>query len=96
MPIAITSESGQINIQNLYNQDKVNTMHGYAFFLSFLFFSFFFCLFRAALGLYGSSQARDQIGDATASLCHSHSNVRFKVCLRPTLHLMAMSGSLTH
>ena len=34
----------------------------------------FVLLFRAALAAYGSSQARDQIGAAAASLCHSYSN----------------------
>ena len=35
---------------------------------------FVFCLFRAALMAYGSSQARGQIGATAASLRHSHSN----------------------
>ena len=35
---------------------------------------YFFCLFRAKPEEYGSFQARGQIGAATASLCHSHSN----------------------
>jgi len=34
-----------------------------------------FCLFRATLTAHGSSQARGRIGAASASLCHSHSNV---------------------
>ena len=38
-----------------------------------LIISFFF--FRAAPGSYGSSQARGEIGPASAGLCHSHSNV---------------------
>ena len=36
---------------------------------------FFFGLFRATPMAYGGSQARDQIGAAADSLCHSHSNV---------------------
>ena len=37
---------------------------------------FFFLLFRAAPTIYGSSQARGQIGAAAAGLHHSHSNTR--------------------
>ena len=33
-----------------------------------------FLLFRAVPVAYGSSQARDQIGAASAGLCHSHNN----------------------
>ena len=47
------------------------------------------CLFRAAPVAYGSSQARGQTGAVAASLCHSHSNARSKLCLRLTLQLMA-------
>ena len=39
--------------------------------ISFLFFLFFFLLFRAAPTAYGSSQARSQIGFAAAGLQHS-------------------------
>ena len=35
----------------------------------------FFCLFRASLGAYGSSQARSRIGDTAAGLHYSHSNL---------------------
>ena len=41
-----------------------------------VFASLFFLLFRAAPLTYGSSQARGQIGAATAGLHHSHSNDR--------------------
>ena len=34
------------------------------------------CLFRATPKTYGSSQAKGQIGAATAGLHHSHSNAR--------------------
>ena len=44
-------------------------------FLLLLLLSLLLCLFRAAPEKYGSSQARCQIGAATASLCHSHSEV---------------------
>ena len=37
----------------------------------------------------GGSQARGQIGAVTASLRHSHSNVRSKLCLQPTPQLTA-------
>ena len=39
---------------------------------------FFFFLFRAAPGAYGSSWSRGWIGDTAASLHHSHSNSRFE------------------
>ena len=45
------------------------------------FFFFFLCLFRAAPGAYGDSQARGLIGAAAAGLCHSHSNARSEPCL---------------
>ena len=51
-------------------------------------FFFFFCLFRAAPEAYGGSQARSQIGVATAGLRHSHSNVRSESHLGPTPQLM--------
>ena len=60
-------------------------------FFPFLFF--FFCLFRAAHMVYGGSQARGRIGAVSASLCHSHSNTRYELYLRPTPQLMAMSDS---
>ena len=50
----------------------------------------FVCFFRAAPVAYGSSQARGQIGAATAGLHHSHSNTRSELYLRPTLQLKAM------
>ena len=46
-----------------------------------------FCLFRAALAAYGSSQAGGQIGAIPASLHHSHSNVRSEPHLWPTPQL---------
>ena len=50
---------------------------------------FIFCLFRAASTAYGDSQARGPIRSAAASLHHSHNNVGFEPCLRPTPQLMA-------
>ena len=47
------------------------------------FFLFFF-LIKDAPGAYGNSQTKGQIGAAVASLCHSHSNARFKLHLQPT------------
>ena len=58
------------------------------FFLKILFI--YLCLFRAILMAHGGSQARGQIGAVAAGLHHSHSNTRFKLCLWPTLQLMAM------
>ena len=54
------------------------------------FFFFFLLVFRAALTVYGGSQARGRIGAVAACLHHSHSNVGSKPSLRPTLQLMAM------
>ena len=42
-----------------------------------------FLLFRPAPGAYGSSQARDQIGAAAASLHYSHGNRGSEPCLDP-------------
>ena len=57
-------------------------------FCVFQFFSF--SLFRAGSVVYGSSQARGQIGAAVASLRHSHSKLGSKLCLRSTSQLTAM------
>ena len=56
---------------------------------------FIYCLFRAALVPYGSSQARSPIRAVAASLCHSHSNTVSEQCLRSVPHLMAMLDPLT-
>ena len=47
-------------------------------------------LFRAAPMAYGSSQARGGIRATTANLRHSHSSVRYKLRLQPTLQFTAM------
>ena len=44
-------------------------------------FFFFFFLFRATSVVYGSSQARSQIGAVVAGLYHSHSNEESQMCL---------------
>ena len=44
---------------------------------------------RAAPEAYGGSQARGQIGAAAAGIHHSHSNVGYKLRLRPTPQHMA-------
>ena len=70
-------------------------------FCSFLFcfcfsgFCFCFCFLRAAPAVYGSSQARDQIGATAAGLHHSHSNARSELHLQPTPQLMAMPDPRT-
>ena len=62
-----------------------------SFFFSLLSFFFFFFFFLGPhLQYHGGSQARGRIGATAASLCHSHSNARFKLCLQPTPQLMAM------
>ena len=55
----------------------------------------FFNPFRTAPSANGSSQARGRIGDATASLHHSHST-RLELHLQPTQQLEATSDLLTH
>ena len=55
-----------------------------------IFFFFFFGFFRAALVVYGRSQAKERIGAAAANLRHSHSNAGSQPHLRPTPQLMAM------
>ena len=52
--------------------------------------SLFFYLFKAALGAYGSSQARVQIRAAVAGLRYSHSNARPKPHLQCTPQLRPM------
>ena len=59
------------------------------FVLDFFFPFFLFCLSRAALAAYGSSQARGQIGATAANLHHSHNSVG-----STTAH--GSDGSLTH
>ena len=51
---------------------------------------FLILLFRAAPAVYGSSQARGQIGTVAASLYHSHSHTGSKSHLWPTPWLAAM------
>ena len=55
----------------------------------FIYFSFLFCLFRAAPVAYGGSQTRGRIGAVAAGLCQSHSNARSKLSLLPMPQLMA-------
>ena len=54
------------------------------------FLSFFFFLFRATPKVYGSSQARGQIGATVGGLCHSHRNMGSEPHLRPTPQLTVM------
>ena len=57
-------------------------------FSSPLFYLLLFFLFKVTLAAYRSSWARSLLGAAAASLCHSHSNARAKLC--------SNAGSLTH
>ena len=50
----------------------------------------FYIFFRTAGAAYASFQARGLIGAVTASLHHSHNNVRSELCLQPTPQLTAM------
>ena len=55
------------------------------------------CLFfRAAPMVYGGSQARGQIGAATAGLCHSHSNTEIRAASATYTTAQGNAGSLTH
>ena len=55
----------------------------------FLFFVFFWWIFRVAAQAYGSSQARGRVGATVADLPHSHSNAGSEPCLQPTPQLRA-------
>ena len=52
-------------------------------FYFYLFLFFIFCLYRATLTAYGSSQAKGQIWAIAAGLRHSHSTTRSEPCLWP-------------
>ena len=67
-----------------------------AWFLIFFFSFKSFWLFRATPAVYGGSQARGPIRGVAASLHHSHSNPRSKLCLWPTPQLTGNAGSVTH
>ena len=56
-------------------------------------FIYLFLLFRATYAAYGCSLARGQIGAATASLCHSHSNAWSELHLWSTAQFTAMSDT---
>ena len=59
---------------------------------------FFFCLFRATLAAYGSSQARGLMGATAAGLHHSHRNAISEPLLGPTPQLKELTvapGSFT-
>ena len=74
------------NYEQTPAQNKIICMYTRLF--SFSFSSSFF--FRSTPVAYESFQARGQIGDAAAGLCHSHSNAISKLHLQPTPQLMAM------
>ena len=57
--------------------------------ISFSFFFFLFCLFRAALVAHGGSQARGRTGAVATGLHHSHSNSRSEPHLWSWPQLMA-------
>ena len=59
-------------------------------------FCLFVCLFRAKPAAYGSSQARDWIRAAAASLYHSRSNAGSEPRLQPTPQFKVNTRSLTH
>ena len=63
----------------------------------FIYYFYLFIFFRATPTAYGNSQARDQIGTAAASLCHSHSNARsIQATSKTYIAAHRNSGSLTH
>ena len=53
------------------------------------------CVLRAAPAAYAGSQARGLIRTTAAGVCHSHSNARSKLRLRPTPAAHGNAGSLT-
>ena len=55
------------------------------------FYSFFF--FQGRTAACGGPQAKGLIGAVATGLCHSHSNIRSKPCLRSTPQLTAMLDS---
>jgi len=61
-----------------------------------LFIDLLIYLFIFRLHLYGSSQARDQLGAVAAGLCHSRSDTGCKLCLQPTPQLMSNTRSLIY
>ena len=66
-------------------------MHSVAcVFCVFFLFCFVFCFFRATPAAYeGFQEAGGLIGATADSLCHSHSNARSELCLKPTPQLTA-------
>jgi len=78
------SKVGITSFKNKHNAGCVCVL------ISIYSYFFIFCLFRAALVEYGSSQARGQIAAVAASLRQSHSNAGSKPRLRPTPQLTAM------
>ena len=73
-------------------QKKKTPVEWNLMFPDFLFF-FFLLLFRAMPAEYGGSQARGPVRATVASLWHSHSNARSKLCLQPTPQLTAVLDS---
>ena len=59
-------------------------------FLFKFFFFFLFFFFRAIPAAYGSSQARDRIRAAVASLHNNYSNIGFELLLQPMPQFVAM------
>ena len=74
--------------QHLKNIVPLLSRH-YWVFLFFEFIYLFLFFFRAEPLAYGVSQARGQIRAVATGLCHSHSNMGFKLHLRATLELTA-------
>ena len=79
--LAICFDNGRCQIMRHENDQSMYFF--FFWFLLFYFYFYFFCHFRAAHAACGSSQARDRIGAAAASLHHSHSNAGSKPCLWP-------------
>ena len=69
---------------------SIDSIHFFTKNFLFLVFFFFSVFSRAAPVAYGGSQTRGLIGAVAAGLCHSHSNARSGLHLRPTPELMAM------
>ena len=80
---SINKEKTELIIRNAGRKEE-----GYC--VLFVFWFFFFLLFRATLATHGGFQPRGRIGAIAASLHNSHSNTGAKSHLRPTPQLTAL------
>ena len=72
-----------------YQRQSTDSMQSLSNYQRYFFTELELFFFRASPVAHGRSQARDQIRAIAAGLCHSHSNVGSKLCLKPTPQLEA-------